>query len=61
MVLNNINFAKESSLIFRADDMADGDHQLVGSIAMIIGDGRIAVDYFEYVGRLLRSVIRILC
>ena len=45
-MLNATNSANDSSLIFRADDMEDVDHQLYGEVASLELNGILAVDYF---------------
>jgi len=49
VVLNSTNLRIETSLIFTADGMTDGDHQLVGFVGGLPEGGRVAVAYFECV------------
>ena len=56
--LSGTSFADGITPIYRADNMQDGDHQLVGQITQMI-DGTFDLAYFEYAVPLLTSVTRI--
>jgi len=60
MVLNSTNIRMETSVIFSADGLADGDHQLIGYVDALPEGGRVAVAYFEYVSSLFHSALRVL-
>lgn len=57
-LLNGTTFDDGINPIYRADNMQDGDHQLVGQVTQLI-DGIFDLAYFEYVVPLLTSVTRI--
>ena len=58
VLLTNVN---GSQLIFGANNIADGDHQLGGAIASLPVEGMVAVDYFECVDPFPKSVPSIVC
>ena len=57
--LNGTSFDDGPKLVWNADNVGDGDHQLLVYISSLPPDGIIAVDHFEYVLPLLHFVTRI--
>ena len=47
--LNGTNFGDGSKLVWDADNLGDGDHQLNVVVNSLPQNGSVAVDYFEYV------------
>ena len=56
LVLNSTNFDDGPTLVWSADNLGDGDHQLYLSVSSLQQNGSVAVDYLEYVLPLLQSV-----
>ena len=48
-VLNGTNFNDGPTLIWSADNLGDGDHQLYVHVISLQQNGSVAVDYLEYV------------
>ena len=59
MSLNGTNFGDGSKLVWDADNLGDGDHQLNVVVNSLPQNGSVAVDYFEYVVPSLHFVTRI--
>ena len=59
VVLNGTNFDDGPALVWSADNLEDGDHQLYLVVGRLQQNGSVAVDYFEYVLPLLCFVTRI--
>ena len=57
--LNGTKFDDGPKLVWRADNLGDGDHQLWVVVNSLQQNGSVAVDYFEYVISLLHLVTRI--
>jgi hypothetical protein len=49
--LNGMSLADGPTLVFRADNLRDGDHQLYVYVNSLQQNGDVAVNYFEYVAR----------
>ena len=56
-LLDGTSYVDGITPIYRADNMQDGDHQLVGQVAQL-RDGTFDLDYFEYAVPLFTSVTR---
>ena len=54
--LNGTNFDDGPKLVWHADNLGDGDHQLWVVVNSLQQNGSVAVDYFEYVVPLLHLV-----
>ena len=59
VALNGTNFESGPTLVWSADNLGDGDHQLYVYINSLQQNGSVAVDYFEYVLPLLHFITRI--
>ena len=57
---NSTNPLVESSVIFSAGDLADGDHQLFGNFILLALDGLVTLNYVECVVPLFHSAPRVL-
>ena len=57
--LNGTNFDDGPTLVWSADNLGDGDHQLAMSIDSLEENGSVAVDYLEYVVPLPHFVTKI--
>ena len=57
--LNGTNFDDGPKLVWNADNLGDGDHQLWVYVNSLQQNGSVVVDYFEYVVSLLHFVTRI--
>ena len=57
--LDRTNYDNGPTLIWSADTLGDGDHQLLVYVSLIQQNGVVVVDYFEYVLPLLHLVTRI--
>ena len=57
--LNGTNFVDGPKLVWNADNLGDGDHQLYVVVNSIPQDRSVVVDYFEYVVPSLHFVTRI--
>ena len=56
--LNGTNVDDGPKLVWNADNLGDGDHQLWVVVNSLQQNGSVAVDYFEYVVPLLHFVTR---
>ena len=56
--LNGTKLDDGPTLVWRADNLGDGDHQLWVVVNSLQQNGSVAVDYFEYVVPLLHFVTR---
>ena len=56
--LNGTNFDDGPNLVWNADNLGDGDHQLLVYVNSLRQNGSVAVDYFEYAVPLLHFVTR---
>ena len=54
--MNGTNFADGPTRVWSADNLEDGDHQLIVNVNSLKKNGTVAVDYFEYVVPLLHFV-----
>ena len=54
--LNGTNFEDGPTLVWGADNLVDGDHQLYVYVNSLQENGSVAVDYVEYVVPLLQLV-----
>ena len=62
VALNSTNFADGPKLLWNADNLGDGDHQLfvfINGPLQQQENGTVWVDYFEYVVPLLHLVTKI--
>ena len=57
-MVNGTNFDDGPTLVWSADNLGDGDHQLWVLVALLPQNGSVAVDYLEYVLPLLHFVTR---
>ena len=57
--LNGTSFDDGPKLVWSADNLEDGDHQLWVVVGFLQQSGSVAVDYFEYVVPLLHFVTKI--
>ena len=57
--LNGTNFDDGPKLVWSADNLEDGDHQLWVVVGFLQQNGGVAVDYFEYVVPFLHFVKKI--
>ena len=58
MVLNGTNFDNGPALVWSAENLEDGDHQLYMLVGSLQQNGSVAVDYLEYVLPSLHFVTR---
>ena len=58
-VTGETNFDDGPTLVWEADNLGDGDHQLWVSVDSLRKNGTSTVDYLEYVASLLHLVTRI--
>ena len=59
LVLNGTNFDDGPTLVWSADNLRDGDHQLYLYVSSLRQNGSVALDYLEYVVPLLHFVTKI--
>ena len=57
--LDGTSYDNGPTLIWSADTLGDGDHQLLVYVGSLQQNGIVMVDYFEYVLLLLHFVTRI--